>query len=529
MPEVDFGDDAEAAEVHLAGRSRARLPRESKLERFLHSLTLKPDHNPLLDEPADDIAAAAAAAAASATTGAPNAVAALDDKSGSSSSAQAAAALLSSSDASVSLDTFRTLLHGAGAGDDHGGASRGAGAARNPEADSFAYVENVLESLACLGKLGYALDAVAHRAAAEIHALVDATVDEVGERNESSNRASGNVMSFGNNAAATTTSARDSLLSLSSLTLARAAGTARLAEGATELSRAVETLKDLFWTLYSKLDAVLQGFRVMYEVSQRIAARRDFRDDSRSVLFQLNDVWKPIQGEVRALLHDYLTDEQHGAGASARNPIVSVNEVLRVGGRPARDGKALFKFADSDKRAAHKELKAVEDDVHRALKAALPGLMSDTVAVPSASSQGGQVIVNALARHEERRTDGATAAAQQQHHHRVLVAPDAFNVSVLFGPTLAFITRAREVMPPAVRGKDSIALAGGDDDAAFGAFLDDFVLRTFLPQLEEKVATVFHQAVGGLDAFQEDANYRKISNVPIVKVRILLVVVVCSS
>lgn len=33
----------------------------------------------------------------------------------------------------------------------------------------------------------------------------------------------------------------------------------------------VETLKDVFWTLYSKLDAVLQGFRVAYEVALRIA------------------------------------------------------------------------------------------------------------------------------------------------------------------------------------------------------------------------------------------------------------------
>lgn len=39
----------------------------------------------------------------------------------------------------------------------------------------------------------------------------------------------------------------------------------------TELEANVETLRDLFWTLFSKLDAVLQGFRVMYEVAGRIA------------------------------------------------------------------------------------------------------------------------------------------------------------------------------------------------------------------------------------------------------------------
>jgi exocyst complex component 4 len=33
-----------------------------------------------------------------------------------------------------------------------------------------------------------------------------------------------------------------------------------------------ETLKDFFWTVYSKLDAVTQGLRVVYEVSNRIGS-----------------------------------------------------------------------------------------------------------------------------------------------------------------------------------------------------------------------------------------------------------------
>lgn len=40
------------------------------------------------------------------------------------------------------------------------------------------------------------------------------------------------------------------------------------------LASSVETLRDLFWTLYSKMDAVLQGFRVAYEVAARIAEVR---------------------------------------------------------------------------------------------------------------------------------------------------------------------------------------------------------------------------------------------------------------
>lgn len=46
---------------------------------------------------------------------------------------------------------------------------------RNPESDSFAYIETLLESLAVLGKLGSALDIVTQRLPGEIFNVVDHT------------------------------------------------------------------------------------------------------------------------------------------------------------------------------------------------------------------------------------------------------------------------------------------------------------------------------------------------------------------
>lgn len=70
------------------------------------------------------------------------------------------------------------------------------------------------------------------------------------------------------------------------------------------------------------------------------------------------------------------------------------------------------------------------------------------------------------------------------HHHRLLVHPDAFHVSVLFQPTLVFMDRVAEVLP---EGKEVVR--------ASGAVLDEFVLKVYLPQLEDKVSELFHQAV----------------------------------
>lgn len=52
----------------------------------------------------------------------------------------------------------------------------------NPEQDSFAYMEVILESLAVLGKLGHALEVVSARIGTELNALIETTIDEVAER-----------------------------------------------------------------------------------------------------------------------------------------------------------------------------------------------------------------------------------------------------------------------------------------------------------------------------------------------------------
>ncbi len=160
---------------------------------------------------------------------------------------------------------------------------------RNPETDSFVYIETLLESLSVLGKLGGGLDIVAQRLPGEIFALIDSTVDEVSERTEYNRRTS----------------------LLLQLRLSALESSTKHADH--------EILRDLFWTLYSKLDAVMQGLRVVYEVAKRIGSvsqidvylcdeslqpffqRRDFKDSSGTrpgALFPLSEIWMPVQAEV---------------------------------------------------------------------------------------------------------------------------------------------------------------------------------------------------------------------------------------
>lgn len=266
-----------------------------------------------------------------------------------------------------------------------------------------------------------------------------------------------------------------------------------------------EIMKDFFWTLYSKLDAVAQGLRVIYEVSNRIGSRRDFKDTSGTKpgsLFPLAEIWSPIQAEVRTLLNDYITDEEQGV-VSGRNPISSINEVLREGKHHCDKTKPVFRFADADSKPVNKHLKAHEDELTRVLKDTVPGL------VQGSTESAVQATLSAVGQDDRLLGSG--------HHHRVLVHPDAFHVSVLFQPTLAFMDRIAEVLP---EGREAVRASSN--------VLDEFVLKVYLPQLEDKVSELFHQAVSSSDAFQPDSASRSLSSRPLMKAAVQLIALINS-
>lgn len=153
VPLVDFGEDAQVvgpashleASFHSSGRSRAKLPQLSKLQRYLTSLSLQPSSNPLLDEPTDDVT--------------------LDAEEENTTN-------LYDGTGSFSLPSFEAEASSKSKRIQH----------KNPELDSFAYIESLMESLACLGKLGVGLDTISQRVQVEMFNLVEATVEEVEER-----------------------------------------------------------------------------------------------------------------------------------------------------------------------------------------------------------------------------------------------------------------------------------------------------------------------------------------------------------
>lgn len=119
-----------------------------------------------------------------------------------------------------------------------------------------------------------------------------------------------------------------------------------------------------------------------------------------------------------------------------------------------------------------KALKPHEDELTRVLRDTMPGLVQ-------APSEGAVQATLATVG-----TDDRLLGVGQ--HHRLLIRPDAFHVSLLFQPTLSFLGRVADVLP-----------SGLESARASSSVLDEFVLKVYLPQLEEKVSLLFHQAVTG--------------------------------
>ncbi|CAG8616127.1 15332_t:CDS:10, partial [Racocetra fulgida] len=203
----------------------------------------------------------------------------------------------------------------------------------------------------------------------------------------------------------------------------------------------LETLRDLLWTLYSKLDAVLQGHRFILDVIERI-------------------------NKVRTLLRDYITNDERDS-ASIDAPDALLQDLMKEK-KPRDSSKQLFKFGDADLKSYTVFDQQYEADIKTALQKFLPETFSKT---PD-ERQLSVFVVDRFA------NTNITAG------HRLVVKPDAFNVSVLFKPTSAFLEKVKTMLPP------------GDHRSSedFTTFLDDFVSNVFLPQIGDKIFELFQKS-----------------------------------
>ncbi|KAI9837469.1 MAG: hypothetical protein M1819_007117 [Sarea resinae] len=263
-------------------------------------------------------------------------------------------------------------------------------ASRNPEADSFYYIQMIIESLNKMGRLDFAVDKIEQRLPVELFKVVEKTNNDVDQRHPSALRKSRRRNQDG------------------------------LDLGAVENDIRSAIIYDFLWTLYSKFEAIAEGHRVVHDVVTGIVKREGLRNSS-SLTGGFKELWKLYQSEIRSILHDYLATDGEVSHRSAQG-----------GGnyhRNQRDrNKRMFKLSDMSNKSP--DLTMEQDDLEFILKESVPGLVSD-------SRRPAGVLTSDNLAHP----DGSATG------HKLLIEPSVFNMGLLLPPSLGFLQRLKSIVP----------------------------------------------------------------------------------
>ena len=325
-------------------------------------------------------------------------------------------------------------------------------ASKNPEANSFEFMHTLLESLSRLGRLDFAVECLNQRLPVELFAVVDKTNREVEIRHP---------------------------LALGGLYESRKHGTLEDSEGDAPFKA---VLNDFLWTLFSKFEAIAEGHRAVHDVINGIAEREGLRN-RKALGTSFQEMWKLFQSEMRSLLHDYLATDGSSGDHTGRGPTNGSN-IFHKG--PRDRSKRVFKLIDIDKKSS--DLISEQEELDSIMKASVPGLVSKNQR---------RSLLNA----PEESSRGPTAT------HKLLVQPNVFNISLLLPPSLVFLQRLRDIVPP----ESNIA------SSTLTSFLDDFLVNVFYPQLEETVSEHCTRAFLEPDAFLQDPEWQKHGDRPVFK------------
>lgn len=188
---------------------------------------------------------------------------------------------------------------------------------------------------------------------------------------------------------------------------------------------------------------------------------------------------------MRSLLHDYLATDGDASYRSGQGQTAAGSVFSRA---PRDRTKRMFQLSDVDTKAA--ELSQERDSLAFILKSSVPGLVLD-------SKKSEDLVANA-----NTSLDGSATG------HKLLVQPSVFNMGILLPPSLDFLNRLKEVVPP---GSDIVM-------STLTSFLDDFLVNVFHPQLDETLIELSAQTFIELESFNEDPHWAKHSKKPIFKV-----------
>ncbi|KAI9149330.1 putative exocyst complex component sec8 [Paramyrothecium foliicola] len=333
---------------------------------------------------------------------------------------------------------------------------------KNPEADTFYYVGLLVEALNKLGRLQNAVETLKQRLPVELFSIVNETINEVDQRHPSSLRGR-------------TTKAEGLHV-----------------YGSRETQLRADVIYDLLWTLYGKFEAIAEGHRVFHE-SIKVLIRREGAGNNSALLGSFKELWHLYQNEIRSLLHNYVTTDADVYQFDSPVPGA-------INGKKDAMRENLFKFAEADAKSV--DMVTEYEALEGIIQATVPGLTNS-------SRKDGKKNRLAVDGADSRRAAGPgySGAQPTPGSYKSLVQPSVFNMSLLLPPTLAFLQKLKNIVPP---GSDLAT-------STLTTFLDNFLVNVFQPQLDETLGKLSDTVFGETDSFSQDPTWVQVSRRPIFK------------
>ncbi len=349
-------------------------------------------------------------------------------------------------------------------------------ATRNPEADTFYYIQLLIESLNKMSRLDLAADKIEERLPVELFKVLERTLGEIEQRHPQS------LMKNGRR--------RQQLAS------------GGVATGPDAEQRA--TLEDLLTMLYAKFEAIAEGHRVLFDVTFAILRREVVpTSEAQTLNRSFRELWKLLQSEIRSLLHDHLATNGHVGTKSRQQNHASAN-IFKT--QPRDKNRKLFKLQDTLKPGkdgkANTDLTGERSDLEFILKASVPGLVSANSDSSTLTKRPG-----ALDDFTSDDTDTSAGADRSATGHKLLIAPSIFNMGLLLPPSLTFLRHLKEIVPT--------QQTSGVLPSTLTSFLDDFLINVFYPQLDETLIDLCGRCMSDLDTFQPDPKWNEVAQKPI--------------
>ncbi|KAK1760491.1 putative exocyst complex component sec8 [Echria macrotheca] len=338
---------------------------------------------------------------------------------------------------------------------------------KNPEADTFSYINLLVEALNKLGRLETAVDMLKQRLPVELFGVVNETINDIDQKHPSSLRGG--------------SSGANGLHMY----------------GQRETRMRADVIYDLLWTLYGKFEAIAEGHRVFHEAIKALI-RREGAGNNSVLLGSFKELWNLYQNEIRSLLHNYVTTDADVYQFNSPRPGFGVN------GKTDPSREHLFKFAEADAKSV--DMATEYDALDGIIRASVPGLTSGS---RKGLDKKGSLIVPRSEPVTARKSAVSGYGSMQQNSgtYKSLVEPSVFNMSLLLPPTLVFLQRLKNIVPP---GSDLAT-------STLTSFLDNFLVNVFQPQLDETLGKLSDSVFGEADAFQQDSEWSRVARRPIFK------------